>query len=490
MSNAQELNLSLTSETTFKDLGLPEAILNALDKMNFHKPTEVQALTIPYALQGRDILGSARTGTGKTLAFGLPLVSYLMENPTAISLILVPTRELAQQVSASIAPLLSLKSNIKIATLIGGEPYPRQFAQLRANPRIIVGTPGRVMDHMSRRSFRIDAVKFFILDETDRMFDMGFSIQLEEIMHGLPKERQTLMFSATFPPKIERLATTHLTNPKKVFVDAPSTISKQLKEETRQVKESDKYTQLCLELEAREGTIIIFVKTKMGAEDLADDLRENSHNALAIHGDLKQEKRERLIQNFRRGKCRIMVATDVAARGLDIPHIQHVINYDIPHCPEDYIHRIGRTARAGAEGNALNFVSSQDDKKWKAILKIIDPNFVEEKSRDRNGGDRGFGGGKPRSGRSFGGSSSSGFSRGGSFGERRAPRAEGSSFGGGSSFGERRAPRGEGSSFGVSSRGTGAPNADKFGGRRGGSYGSSDKDSSPFYKKRKFDKPN
>ena len=367
----------------FKALGLSEDLIIALEKLNITTPTEIQAKTIPFALAQRDVLGAARTGTGKTLAFSVPLISHLRANSNDLALILVPTRELAQQVNANVEQMLGRNSPLKTATLIGGEAYMKQFSQLRMNPRIIIGTPGRVMDHIQRRSFKMDAVKFFVLDETDRMFDMGFAIQLDAIMEQLPEERQTLMFSATFPPKIEKLASKFLKNPEKVFVNSVQTISSNLTEEVVKVKEADKYSQLCDQLNAREGSIIVFVKTKIGAENLADELRDESHSASAIHGDLKQEKRERLIHAFRKGKYRIMIATDVAARGLDIPHIQHVINYDIPHCPEDYIHRIGRTARAGASGSAISFISSQDGKRWDAIQRLMNPELEKERSKNR-----------------------------------------------------------------------------------------------------------
>ena len=277
--------------------------------------------------------------------------------------------------------LLGFKSAIRTALLIGGEPIFKQFSQLKSNPKIIVGTPGRVIDHLSRKTLKPN-FSFLVLDETDRMFDMGFGIQLEKIIGQLPKARQTLMFSATLPTNIEKLAAKYLIQPKRISIDPVVTFVAKLKEETIKVKESEKFSNLLTQLEQRSGTIIIFVKTKHGAEHLSNDLCKKNHKASAMHGDLKQSKRYRVMNDFRNGHCQIMVATDIAARGLDVPHIQHVINYDLPNCPEDYIHRVGRTARAGAEGSALNLVSSQDQSKWHAIQRFIYPEKYPKKSHD------------------------------------------------------------------------------------------------------------
>lgn len=366
----------------FHDLNLPTPLVDALDKLGLTTPTNIQRDAIPEALQGRDILGSARTGTGKTLAFSLPMLAHLIENPTQTALILVPTRELAQQVLQTVRQLLTPACAMKTALIIGGEGYPKQLAQLRAQPRIIVGTPGRMIDHLKRGTLAPQRIGFLILDEMDRMFDMGFSIQIEQIIEKLPAQRQTLMFTATLPPKIERVARKYLENPLSVFVEQEVMISEKLVMETRNVQESEKYPALVEVLDAREGSILVFVKTKFDADKIADRLRKMNHSASAIHGGLRQHKREKLMSDFRQGRYRIMIATDVAARGLDVPHIQHVINYDLPQCPEDYVHRIGRTARAGAEGAALNFVSNQDRGKWRAIQHIMNPNEAAEERRE------------------------------------------------------------------------------------------------------------
>ncbi len=388
----------MTNKTSmsFHDMNLPQNLKASLDALNFITPTPIQTQTIPLALEGKDVLGSAQTGTGKTLAFALPLIAKICENPTAGGLILTPTRELAQQIVAAIRAISAKNLQIKTTLVIGGDPIFKQVQNLRNAPQIIVGTPGRVIDHLERGTLKTDNLNFLILDEADRMFDMGFGIQLDRIMSELPKERQTLMFSATLPPSIEKLASKHLVNPARVSIGSVVTPIQNIKQDMVRVAEGDKYSKLLEELNEREGSVIIFVKTKMGTERLAEKLSRDDHESIAIHGDLRQQKRERVINSFRKGSTRIMVATDVVARGLDIPHIQHVINYDLPQCPEDYIHRIGRTARAGAQGSSLCLISAQDSKKWFAIQRFMDPSAKEERSHSgggsRSNAGRGFGG--------------------------------------------------------------------------------------------------
>jgi superfamily II DNA/RNA helicase len=390
------------SMQTFSDVALPQALLTALVRMNFTTPTPIQAEAIPVALAGKDILGSAQTGTGKTGAFGIPLVARLLSQPTGGALVLTPTRELAVQVLEMLKNLLGARSPINTALLIGGEPMPRQFQQLRAKPRLVVGTPGRINDHLERGSLSLADASFLVLDETDRMLDMGFGVQLERIAKHLPTERQTLMFSATLPANIVKLSNKYLSDPVRIAVGSTTAPTARIKQEIIHTPETEKYTRLIVELERREGSIIVFVKTKWGAEKLAEKLNRQDHRADAIHGDLRQNKREKVIENFRNSKYRIMVATDIAARGLDIPHIAHVINYDLPQCPEDYIHRIGRTARAGAEGEAVNLITPQDGAKWRAIHRLMHPGAPME--NDRGGhGERGPRTGEKPERRRFGG---------------------------------------------------------------------------------------
>ena len=452
---------------SFTDLDLPEILTDALTKMNFTTPTPIQEAAIPLALQGRDVLGSAQTGTGKTIAFGVPLVAHLINNKEHMALIMTPTRELAAQVLKSLQQFLP--ASIKSALLIGGEPMPKQFNQLKFRPRLIVGTPGRINDHLERGSVNLSAAHFLVLDETDRMLDMGFGIQLKEIEKYLPQQRQTLMFSATMEKEIVRLAGQYQNNPERIAVGSTRAPATKIVQETIKTTEGDKYKHLTEQLEKRTGSVIIFVKTKFGAARLADRLnREGDDNQVAdaIHGDLRQNQRDKVILRFRNMKYRVLVATDVAARGLDIPHIEHVINYDLPQAPEDYIHRIGRTARADAEGHALSFITSSEGGKWKAIQRLINPGSKDSDDgffeKDNSRGDTR---GRGRGGNSRGGSGRGGF--GGGFGGNRSRDGErGSSERGGhsNSFGgrssESRAPRGD------SPRGDGERAPRSFGGER------------------------
>ena len=354
----------------FNDFGLPEELLKALTRIQFLKPTPIQAKTIPLALAGHDVLGSAQTGTGKTGAFGIPLITQLMARPEAAALILTPTRELAAQVAAALQQMIPV-GDIKTALLIGGESMPKQFKQLQQKPRLIVGTPGRVNDHLKRGSLKLHNGRFLVLDEADRMLDMGFGVQIETVLKRFPDEHQTLMFSATMPKSIVKLSGKYLNNPQRIAIGSVTAPILKIQQEMVRTTSEQKYTHLLAELEAREGSVLIFVKTKFGTQRLADKLCRGTHEAQAIHGDLQQRRRDRVIRSFRDKKYRILVATDVAARGLDIPHIAHVINYDLPQCPEDYIHRIGRTARAGANGAAVNLLTPEDNAKWRAIHRLI-----------------------------------------------------------------------------------------------------------------------
>lgn len=341
--------------------------------MGYTIPTPIQAAAIPLALQGRDILGSAQTGTGKTAAFSIPLVESLLKNDQATALVLTPTRELAKQVLEVIHQLLGRNSPIKTAFLIGGESIGRQFAQLKQRPRIIVGTPGRINDHLERNSLSLRHTGFLVLDETDRMLDMGFGVQIDRILKHLPEKKQTLMFSATMPPAIAKLSGKYLNNPERVSMGATNVMAENLKHDVIRIEKGLKYQELVNQLNTRTGSVIIFVKTKRGTEKMAKKLEHDNFKADALHGDLKQSKRSRVMDSFRAQKFRVLVATDVAARGLDVPHIEHVINYDLPQVAEDYIHRMGRTARAGAQGQALCFVSPEDGSQWRAIEHLLDP---------------------------------------------------------------------------------------------------------------------
>lgn len=368
---------------TFNELDLPKVLLERLKALKFMQPTPIQAQAIPVALKGQDVLGSAQTGTGKTLAFGIPLLAHLIAHQDRMALVITPTRELAQQVLTQLNQILDGAQRIKTACLIGGESMGKQFSQLRQNPRVLVGTPGRINDHIQRGSLKLKTTDFLVLDETDRMLDMGFTIQIEQILKHLPKKRQTLLFSATIMRNIEQIAQKYLFKPARIAVNQTLAPEKNIKQVQLKLQDSDKYDRLVSTLTECKGATIVFVKTKHATAKMAKKLKHLGHRADAIHGDLRQNKRDRVIAAFREEKYDVLVATDVAARGLDIPHVAHVINYDLPQCPEDYIHRIGRTGRAGATGEAVNFLTPQDQNKWRAIERLLNPELKNSKPKKR-----------------------------------------------------------------------------------------------------------
>lgn len=375
--------------------GLSTHVLASLERMQFNEPTPIQAQAIPLALEGKDLLGSAQTGTGKTGAFAIPMVSKLLNKEIQGALILTPTRELAAQVLVTVNTILGRNSNLNTALLIGGEDIRRQLMQLRKKPQIIVGTPGRINDHIERGTVNLSSVNFVVLDETDRMLDMGFGQQIDTIIAQVAPERQTLMFSATMPNNIMKMASKYLKNPERIAIGSCLKPVAAIDQQTVKVTEAEKYDHLIQELTARDGSVVVFVKTKFGAKKIADRLYKDRFEAEAIHGNLRQNKRDQVIKGFKNKRFRILVATDVAARGLDVPHVAHVINHDLPQCPEDYIHRIGRTARAGATGSAVNFITPQDNRLWRAIERFMNTGESNENQNgrsERRGGDRKFGG--------------------------------------------------------------------------------------------------
>ena len=447
--------------TKFSSFGLSNVLVDTLTSMGVTVPTPIQEQAIPLVLSGRNVLASAQTGTGKTIAYAIPMLQQLINNPTDTALVLVPTRELAIQVRDAIRQMIGKKEGLRLALIIGGEPMMKQFSQLKANPRIIIGTPGRTIDHLKRRSLNLQSTKFWVLDETDRMLDMGFSIQLEEIAQYLPAERQTMMFSATLPKSIMRLAHMYLTSDhERVSVDIDTKASTNITQEVIRISQGQKYPELLTQLNTREGSVIIFVKTKRSADQLAEKLYDEGHTVDAFHGDLRQRKRELVVRNFRNGRNRVLVCTDIAARGLDIPHVKHVINYDLPQCPEDYIHRIGRTGRAGAEGHSLCLIGPDDNRLWRAIEMMMDPEKAKLEAANRPQRSGGFG--KERSG-GFNRDRSSG---GGRFNKERSER---------SGFGNRE----RSSSFGDKERSGGG-----FSKERSNSFGDKERAGSGFSKER------
>ena len=364
----------------FSDLPIENKLKNSIKFADFKIPTPIQSKSLPISLTGKDILGTAQTGTGKTLAFTIPMINKLILDKNAMALIICPTRELASQVMQTVLKLNVREIGIGNALLIGGESMQKQLKKLKKRARIIVGTPGRINDHLKRQSLNLSKVSYLVLDETDRMLDMGFTPQIELILKFIPKDHQTLLFSATLPNNILRISEKYLNNPERVAVGSLSSPIEKIKQATFQVSQDKKYHELINQLVERSGSILVFVKTKHGADKIVKRLKYDGHSADAIHGNLRQSKRDRVITGFRNGKSRILVATDVAARGLDIPLIQHVINYDLPQVPEDYIHRIGRTGRAGKEGSALTFLTPNDRSMWNSIIRLIDPNFKPAQS--------------------------------------------------------------------------------------------------------------
>ena len=360
-------------ESNFSDIGVSPDILKILDKLSLTSPTPIQKQAIPVALKGTDIVGIAQTGTGKTFAFGIPIIQKLLSS-SGQALVLVPTRELALQVNESIKKLAD-RLNITTIVLIGGENISRQFFELKRRPRLIIATPGRLIDHLKRKSIKLDQIKTLVLDEADMMLDMGFLPQIEEILRSVPKERQTMLFSATMPVEIANLATKYLKLQIRIEVAPQGTIVKNVTQEMIVLEAKDKMKYLEKIIKENEGSILIFVRTRYGVKNIAKKLISNGHKATEIHSDLSQGQRKKALDSFKSGRSRIMVATDVAARGLDVKGIELVINYDLPDSSSDYVHRIGRTARAGKKGKAISLATPSQLKNIKAIEALIKMRF-------------------------------------------------------------------------------------------------------------------
>ncbi len=355
---------------SFKEMNLPPKLQGALEVMAFHVPTPIQTKAIPEILAGKDLIGCAQTGTGKTAAFCVPLICHLLKNRGQSALILVPTGELAFQIIGVLKKMAEPFPELSAVLLIGGASMNVQIHALSRRPQLMVGTPGRVIDHLNRKTLSVNNTKFLVLDEADRMLDMGFAPQLREIFRYLPQSRQTLLFSATYPSDIENMTKKYLTNPVYVSVGVTSQPVEEVKQSAIQTTTRTKNESLLNALKDMSGSVLIFTRTKRRTDRLALFLREKRLPADRIHGGLSQAQRNNAIREFRSNKNRILVATDIAARGLDILHIEHVINYDLPLVPEDYVHRIGRTARAGAQGEALSLLVPEDYHVWKKISQL------------------------------------------------------------------------------------------------------------------------
>ena len=355
--------------TSFQELGLSAEVLRALDENGFKDPFPIQELSIPLILKGMDVIGQAHTGTGKTAAFSLPILNNIKRNGPIQALILVPTRELAMQVTNEIRKF-SKYVGIRTLAVYGGQSMSLQISQLRKGVQIVVATPGRLIDHVKRGTIQLEAAKFVVLDEADRMLDMGFIDDIKFILFYVDEDRQTCLFSATIPPEISRLAQDYMKNPHEVKLNEEEISLDTIDQSYLIVEERQKFKHLCNFIKSRdEKQTIVFAATKQRTQRLAIELKQQGLRAITIHGDLSQRQRDDSMHRFRTGSEDILVATDIAARGIDVPAIGHVINYDIPDDPMIYFHRIGRTARAGGTGKAISLVSQDRVDDFTRILK-------------------------------------------------------------------------------------------------------------------------
>jgi len=363
--------MSSDTITTFADLALNKSLLKALDEVGYESPSPIQAQTIPLLLEGNDVLGQAQTGTGKTAAFALPLISNLdLKQKDPQVLVLAPTRELAIQVSEAFQKYAKYMKGFHVLPVYGGQDYRTQIRALQRGVHVIVGTPGRVMDHMRRGTMKLDNLKALVLDEADEMLRMGFIDDVEWVMEQLPEQRQIALFSATMPTQIRHIATKYLNNPEQITIKDKTATASTIRQRFWPVSGLHKLDALTRILEAEPfDAAILFVRTKIATVELAEKLQARGYSAAALNGDIQQKQRERTIEDLKKEKIDILVATDVAARGLDVQRISHVINYDIPYDTEAYIHRIGRTGRAGREGDAILFVAPREKRLLHSIEK-------------------------------------------------------------------------------------------------------------------------
>ena len=365
----------------FEQLMISEPVLRALNDMGFEEPTPIQREAIPVAKSGQDMIGQAQTGTGKTAAFGIPALEQVdptIQDPQV--LILSPTRELAIQVAEELNKIAQ-HTNIQALPIYGGQDIGRQFRMLKKHPQVIVATPGRLMDHMERKSISFDHVKVVILDEADEMLNMGFVDDINKILTAVPGERQTLLFSATMPKAIQELAETYLTEPTLIRMKPTQVTMDLIEQYYIEVQDRQKFDVLCrlLDIQAPE-LAIVFGRTKRRVDEVTEALKKRGYMAEGIHGDLSQQKRDSVIRQFREGTIDILVATDVAARGLDISGVTHVYNYDLPQDPESYVHRVGRTGRAGKAGVAMTFVIPREIEHLHAIERLTKRKIARRKA--------------------------------------------------------------------------------------------------------------
>ena len=359
----------LQTGALFSQLGIAPVLLEVLDRLKFTHPTPIQEKAIPPAIQGKDVVGIAQTGTGKTLAFGIPMIQSVGK-AGGQGLVVLPTRELALQV-AEVLSKVGRDLHLRTCVLIGGTGYGAQIDSLRKNPHIIIATPGRLIDHLKQKTASLSHVNVVVFDEADRMLDMGFAPQIKEIFNALPKERQTMLFSATMPAEIMKMATGHMKLPIRIEVAPAGTTAERVTQEIFIIGKEERTRLLDKLLSQYQATTLIFMRTKHGAKKLVRSIRAMGHTVAELHSNRSLGQRKDALEGFRSGKYRVLVATDIASRGIDVTGIGLVLNYDLPTSSEDYVHRIGRTARAGAGGHAISFVAPEQRRDLKSIERLI-----------------------------------------------------------------------------------------------------------------------
>jgi len=359
----------MNNPSDFYGLGIAPGILDVLAKHKFKQPTPIQVRSIPIGVEGKDLVGIAQTGTGKTLAFGIPMIQRILQTK-AMGLVVLPTRELAVQVRDSLQTLGG-PLGVKTVVLIGGAPMGRQVAEIRHRPNIVIGTPGRINDHLEQKTLSLSGVRILVLDEADRMLDMGFAPQLKRILAHVPTERQTLLFSATMPPEIMKMARIFMKLPVQIEIAPQGTAATNVTHEVFVVGRNQKMALLSKLLTDYRGSVLVFTRTKFSAKKVARDVRAFGHTANEIHSNRSLNQRQDALAGFKNGRYRVLVATDIAARGIDVTGIELVLNFDLPEQAEDYVHRIGRTGRAGAVGHAISFATPDQRRDLQTIERLI-----------------------------------------------------------------------------------------------------------------------
>ena len=361
---------------TFDELKINEDIMRSIKELGFTKPFPIQAQAIPELLQGNDVIGQAHTGTGKTATFGIPMLQNIIHGGGIQGLVIAPTRELAMQITEEIKKV-GKYTKIKVVTVYGGQGIGIQLDALRRKPEIVVATPGRLIDHLDNGSIRTNDIKHVVLDEADEMLDMGFIEDIEYVLQKVPGNRITSLFSATMPPEILRLSDKYLNNPKNILIDSDDLSGEGIDQSFLVIKDREKHKYLTDFINQNRGQVIVFCSTKIRTRNVARDLQKSRYKVVAIEGDMSQNKREYSMMKFRKNQADILVATDVAARGIDVPRVGLVVNYDVPNQDMVYFHRIGRTARAGAKGRAITLVSYSSIADWKFIKKQIKSDLTD-----------------------------------------------------------------------------------------------------------------